>query len=266
MDLVASVTYGWPSDSADAPSAISLYRSCLIQSDNDLNNDQIDVSKLEAELTSNTTITRLDELFRRSSDGFNKIKLFIAALTELPIEKNMAGPLVCEFDIFSYSFLSHSKNIDLIVPLLPSDDSRHGQFSKILSKWHTDLNSLEYFERKGTDLPSNCHFNTVDYLNLRKIITRASGRDELRTLATLLISGPSNPKQLKEELGLSDQLVSRMLHTLKKIDIIQRTNKTDGNEFENTNFFQIKKSKLALVIFCLRERLGLDILPEQIGG
>ncbi|WP_019503175.1 hypothetical protein [Pleurocapsa sp. PCC 7319] len=188
-------------------------------------------------------IYQLEQLFRKSTQGFQPIKQFVGALTSLEVKKNLS----CHINVFAYSFLKQAKNFDL---LLPFDREQNQEFWQIYREWSELSIKLEKFECYG----QNCSKKLAkQYLALRKIVSRSSARDEIKTLAALLISGPSTLKQVSEDLGLSYTLGQRTVSVFENISVV---------ETRPGGIYAIATEALPVVIFCLRETCGIDWLSN----
>ncbi len=191
----------------------------------------------------------LENLFRKRVKGSEPMKQFIGALADMKAPAGYAHDILCRIDAFAYSFLKGAKNLDFV---LPCHREENKEFIEQLDQWNRRLTALADFERFGrrsTPLPQE----QVDaYLAMRTIFTRASARDEIRTLATLLLSGPSTLKEVKEDLGLNYPLGQRTLAAFAALEVVEQ----QGDRYA------INAKKLPLVVFFLREVIGLDLLQD----
>lgn len=169
---------------------------------------------------------------RRNTAGFSKIK-------ELAESAGSENPLV--INAFLYAFLCPAKNLDLF--LAENVDAISSDVVSI----ETKMRALEAFERDATALPTEGLRKT--YLAARNIAACKSARDEQRTLATLLFSGPSTAEQIAEDLGISENLAGRTLRVLGSVAEEQ----TPGRFALRTD-----TDTLAVVLQLLRSTLGLD--------
>ena len=236
MKLTAKLTTGWNNKKPKELTAKKLHEEALVTENYD--------ESLCSQLTQKNIdqIYQLEQLFRKSTTGFKPIKQFIGALTA--IQNN--NTLSCYIDVFVYSFLKGVKNFDL---LLPFDKKHNKEFIDTYKQWSDKISSLENFERSGEIIDTELK---NQYLSLRKIISRASARDEIRTLATLLVSGPSTLEQVSEDLGLNYTLGQRTIGVFENIDVVKR----------ESDIYAIASEALPVVIFCLRETIGLDLLSN----
>ena len=222
-----------------------------------------------------------DELFRKRTRGFDDIKKLVGALTTIEDNKKVN----CHIDAFAYSFLKGAKNFDL---LLPFDKEQNNDFLEKYKTWSIIISNLEIFERTGK--PYISEERKQQYLNLRKIVSRSSARDEIRTLATLLVSGPSTLKEVSKDLGLNYTLGQRTIGVFVNIGVVEKREhiiifilslliKTKLSQpvslllqnyqeiyailLQNyQEIYAISNEALPVVIFCLRETTGLDLLSN----
>ena len=239
MKLTTKLTTGWKDIESEA-NAIKLHNSALNNPDGNYSNFLI--NKIGSENFDG--IHQLEQLFRKSTIGFKPIKQFVGALTTFADNKE----LICYLDVFAYSFLKGAKNFDL---LLPFDKKHNKEFIDIYKQWLKIFRKLEKFERFGKQNISDKQ--KKQYLELREIVARLSARDEIRTLATLLVSGPSTLEEVSEDLGLNYTLGQRTVGVFKNIDVVEKRDKEK---------YAIATEALPIVIFCLRETIGLDLLSN----
>ncbi len=198
-----------------------------------------------------------EQLFRRNINGFGSIKKFVASLILIVTKENGFGDVYCLMDVFSYAFLKGAKNIDFQLPERKDDDfpdevAGLDLYRNCEKKWNKkDIPALEEFERTGKRLPQKFIITEKEYLRLRSILTRGSARDEQRSLATLLVSGPSTMKEISDDLGLNYSLGDRVLGVFVDNGIVRA--------WKNGKYV-IFSDKLPAVIFFLREIMGLDYL------
>jgi len=172
---------------------------------------------------------------RRNQAGFGSIKTLAEKATS-------DQPLV--INAFLYAFLCPAKNFDLF--LNENVDAVADDVGSIRSK----LNLLEDFERDGKAL-SDPDLQRL-YIAARNTVARKNARDERRTLATLLFSGPSSVEQVAEDLGISENLASRMLRVLGPV-----AEQTEQGHFA----LRTDTDTLAVVLHLLRSTIGLDPIP-----
>ena len=237
MKLDAKLTTGWDYKDPTGLTAKELHEAAL--------EDGNYVEFLSRQLSQNEVgeIYQLEQLFRRSTQSFQPIKKFVGALISLELQKSLS----CHIDVFAYCFLKKAKNFDL---LLPFDREQNQEFLKKYQEWSEIIIKLEKFERFGQNCPKKF---AKQYLALRKVVSRLSVRDEIKTLATLLVSGPSTLKQVSEDLGLSYTLGQRTVSAFENINVVE--NRARG-------IYAIATEALPVVIFCLRETCGLDLLSN----
>ena len=238
MKLTARLTTGWNYESRES-NAITMHELALSSGNNYIHS-------LSSQLTQKNInqIYQLEQLFRKSTTGFKPIKKFVGALTS--IQNN--NSLSCYIDVFVYSFLKGAKNFDL---LLQFDKKHNKEFVDTYKQWSDEISSLGNFERSGKQNISDKQ--KKQYLELRKIVARLSARDEIRTLATLLVSGPSTLEEVSIDLGLNYTLGQRTVGVFKNIDVVEKRDKEK---------YAIATEALPIVIFCLRETIGLDLLSN----
>ncbi|MGD1897270.1 MAG: hypothetical protein ACFB16_10015 [Phormidesmis sp.] len=251
MQLAAKLTIGW----ADIP------RSQFTATA--LHNRAIAAPQYEKSLfyqlqtaAEHTRVLGVDQLFRQTCGGFAPIQQFIGALTYLPIIPDGPSPLLCEIDLFAYTFLVGTHKIDRLLPIFDANDI---ELAEIKTGCTEALQALEDFERTGT-LPSKMsELDAQQYLSIRRIIASPAARDEWRILARLLISGPSTASNLERELTVDYAFAHQTLRLFESIGIFARQGEKSGTNATET-IFVINKVAIPLVLFCLKETLGLDLL------
>jgi hypothetical protein len=169
---------------------------------------------------------------RRNTAGFGTIK-------SLAEQANSENPLV--INAFLYAFLCSAKNFDLF--LKENVDVISSDVASIEKK----MKSLAAFEREATSL-REAGLRKI-YLAARNIAARKSARDEQRTLATLLFSGPSTAKEIAQDLDISENLAGRILRVLGSV-----VEEQDPGRFT----LRADTDTLAVVLQLLRSTLGLD--------
>ena len=252
MSLEAILTVGWPDVSPEYRCSVTaIHEICRELGDPKEEGYGAELfrmlSNFRSEIPDSEPIVLkdIDRIFRRRTGGFSGIKNFVATLNEILMSHKDLGEVQCEIDVFAYAFLISAKNFDFF---LPEIKNQKGPFREIYPRWKREMSDLEYFERNGR--PSIIT-DTSAYLALRRIISRKSARDERRTLAPLLVSGPSTRQEITKDLGLPYSLAERILPTFREIGILDKRKEK----------YVIKKDALPRVIFCLREVMGLDLLP-----
>ena len=168
---------------------------------------------------------------RRNTAGLGTIK-------SLAEQANSEKPLV--INAFLYAFLCPAKNFDLFL------NENIDEISSGVASIEKKMNSLADFEREATGL-REASLRDV-YLASRNVAARKSARDEQRTLATLLFSGPSTTEQIAEDLGISENLAGRVLRVLGSVVEEQAGRFTLRADLDT----------LAVVLQLLRSTLGLD--------
>lgn len=237
MKLKAKLTVGWDAQSSTGLTAKELHEAAL-EAGNYFEFLSRQLGQKEV-----GEIYHLDKLFRRSTQGSQPIKQFLGTLISLEVKKS----LNCHIDVFAYCFLKQAKNFDL---LLPFDKQQNQEFWQKYQQWSEIMLQLEKFERFGQNCPKEI---AKQYLALRKVVSRPSVRDEIKTLATLLVSGPSTLKQVSEDLGLSYTLGQRTVSVFENITVVEK---------REDRIYAIATEALPVVVFCLRETCGLDLLSN----
>jgi len=264
MSLKAILTVGWKDGTANQLSAKELHDEAEKEAGKLNEAEQrkcYEDTLLHQIKDANTIIVSTTGLFRRNKKGFGGIKKFVSSLMSVDSENDI-GNIYCLMDVFSYAFLKGAKNLDFQLPEIKKDFPKEVDkilkslnldlFRKFEKEWRENIiPTLEEFERMGKSFPENFEINNDDYLDLRGILTRTSARDERRSLATLLVSGPSTMEEISEDLGLNYTLGNRILGVFADIGVVE----TQGNDK-----YVISLNKLPLVIFFLREIMGLDLL------
>lgn len=249
MPIETILTVGWPPITADnAYNAVNIHTKATQAENYLLALRQILTPLREQAGTGKPLhIKSTDRLFRRRTEDFSAIKKFVRA-SETIIDASLQ-PIFYEMDVFSYAFLKGAKNLDAI---LRETSKVMNPFREILPQWQAEIKSLEDFEREGI-MPKT---STVadKYLELRRIIAPGSARDERRTLATLLISGPSTAEEIAKDLGMSYGLSERMLPLFEQINIVQ------GRDEQGTYRYVLTTEALPRVLFCVRETVGIDFV------
>jgi hypothetical protein len=258
VKLQAELTYGWPMDQQSPLSASSLHAAA---SQSNLSHSYADAlaaalqqgvqaTALSADKT--PMISGLDALFRRRTGGFAPLKQFLGALSLLLPQSDYPQPLTCQIDAFAWSFLKGAKNLDLLLPATRQSDAMRAEHQR----WLKEIRALERFERLGIPLPEHAAISGDTYLALRAIVTRPSARDERRALASLLVSGPSTIAEITHDLGLNYSLGERSLAIFetKPLALLQRRDEC----------FALRAETLPLVLFGLRETMGLDLLDTMM--
>jgi len=243
MLLQAQLTIGWHDGPEKDFAATRLHETAL-----KAGKGYSDTLATTLKAVGKAPISGLESLFRRRTRGFETLKKFVAALVSLPHPAATADPLICRIDAFAYAFLRGAKNLDFQLPL---DDKLNAEFRKTHAAWSHTIMALEDFERLGRPLVKDANISTDHYLALRHIISRPSARDERRTLATLMVSGPSSMKEISEDLGLNYSLGQRTVATFLEKDLVER---------RSGEIFAIAEPALPLAVFGLRESMGLDLL------
>ena len=248
MGLRAILTCGWEDYSHHDLGALNLHQRAESAAEGY-------EQSLTGQLTQGTaphTVYGVDQLFRKRAEYFKKTKKFVSSLFDISCSESALANIDCHIDVFAYAFLSGAKNFDFF---LRNDGVREGPFWNALSDIACTIHDLEAFERLGQPLPAGSSVTREHYLALRKIISRPSARDERRSLATLLISGPSTMDDVGRDLGLGYTLSQRTLGVFHDIDVVEK---------RNDEVFAITRPALAMVVFVLRETMGIDLLKPYL--
>lgn len=193
------------------------------------------------------SIVQLDKLFRRRIGGLSAISKFITALAGIVLEVKEKNRPCCQINVFAYAFLKHAKNYHFFIRAEKTAD-----INESTTKWTKQVQELEDFERLGTPLVNETIREA--YLKLRAIVGHKSARDEQRTLACLLIAGPSTSEDIKEDLNLNYPLSLRIMAALVATGTIDEKDKDDEV------LYSLNKDTLPIVLFLVRETIGLDVL------
>jgi hypothetical protein len=189
--------------------------------------------------------------------GYSEIKNFVAALISIVTKNNNFGDVKCRVDVFCYAFLKGAKNFDFLLPEsknnLTQEEDKSNLYRQCEKEWAKVIKALEEFERIGKPFPEAKGITKNHYLDLRHIMAKNSARDERRSLATLLVTGPSTMNEISKDLGLNYSLSQRVLGVFVDIEIV---------EIQDDNKYVISTYKIPLVVFFLRETIGLDYLSS----
>ncbi|MGI9511221.1 MAG: hypothetical protein ACR2QJ_17925 [Geminicoccaceae bacterium] len=180
---------------------------------------------------------------RRNDTGFGTVK-------SMAEEANADNPLL--LNAFLYAFLCPAKNFDLF--LSENTGAIAGDIKAISAK----MDLLSDFERDARNWPPTSL--REGYLALRKVIARGTARDERRTLATLLFSGPSTSAQVAEDLGINTGLAERILRALAPV--VERHD-------DEAYALRTDTDTLAAVLHLLGSTIGVDplsILKRRIAA
>ena len=116
-----------------------------------------------------SSITSLEQLFRRRTAGFDPLKKFVSVLASIETtsnEQESQAILDCHINVFAYAFLKAAKNFDFILPLA---DKQPAELLQAVSHWQTSLIAFEDFERTGKPLSLNLEFSNTDYLAAQSV-------------------------------------------------------------------------------------------------
>ncbi|MCJ8267769.1 MAG: hypothetical protein MJK04_00020, partial [Psychrosphaera sp.] len=203
-----------------------------------------------------TAIIELGNLFRRRAGGFSQINAFIAGL----LNKDTPFDGHCEINLFAYAFLKHAKNYDFFTRF---EQQNLTDIQQVIDDLTVKVGLLEDFERLGTALLGEISKLKDPYLKLRAIAARPAARDEQRTLACLLITGPSTAKDIKLDLDLNFSLDQRVMSALVATGTVVELKNCD-----NELVYSLNTKTLPVVVFLVRETVGLDVIDllDNIGG
>lgn len=173
------------------------------------------------------------------AEGFRRNTVGLGGLNNLMAQAQTGEPV--KVNAFLYAFLCPAKNLDLF--LTENTAVISAEITEISGK----MDALSDFEREARTLPDEALVSR--YLALRNVVGRASARDECRTLATLLFSGPSNAQQIADDLGISENLAERMFRALGSV-----LHQQDDGQFTVCS----DTDSLAVVLYLLRSTIGVD--------
>lgn len=247
ISLPIKLTVGWPAAGPDRVSAKELHDLANISSGDNHSYEKVLVEQVESRNISR--IAGLDQLFRRRTDGFSTINRFTASI--LKAIKSMKQLRHCEIDLLAFTFLKYAKNYDLFMDPSPTDLHT---IQQTVSEWQMKVQALEDFERLGLELEPGNKYIKETYLKLRETISRPSARDEQRTLAILLCSGPSTLEEISMDLGLSYSLNQRV------VTVLQISGAIDCRDQGPEPLYLVKEKAIPVVLFLVREVIGLDFM------
>lgn len=242
------MTVGWPTETQDSADAKELH-SLVSSGVSGASTTYEELLQKQLQTQSISHIDRVEQLLRRRKGGFSAINKFTAAVLHVmaTLEKFQG----CRIDIFAFAFLKYAKNYDLF--MVPSPANMRS-VQEVVSEWQGAVQALEDFERLGAALePSYSDLKDV-YLKLRAAVSRPSARDEQRTLAILLASGPSTLEEISLDLGLNYSLNRRIMSALAATGAIE------VREGEQEPRYVVTVTALPVVLFLMRETIGLDFL------
>jgi len=244
MKLKAVLEYGWHTQ-PDIPFAANWDAAALKEEEGE--GYDAALARIAA---AHDTVQGVDKLFRRRGEaGVDPIKRFVHAL----LNNNDESSLVCRIDYFTYTFLKGAKNFDFFFPAVKEDSLTEMEplFGK--AGIHARMESLQDFELTGVATLDDDTRQT--YLEARPLAQRESARDEWRSLAVLLYSGPSTLDSISRDLGLGYTLSDRLLVPFRNCGLLRR----DGNLY----CLETMPSKMAVTLAMLRAVLGLYPLAEE---
>ena len=253
MQLAAKLTIGWDDIPRSQFTAIELHNRAVMAP----HYEKSLFYQLQA-ATSQTKILGLDQLFRQTCGGAKPIYQIVSALSALPTVPSGPHPLLCEIDLFAYTFLAGTRKLDRLLPIAHSTDI---ELAQVQASCAEAIQTLEDFEHTGSLPPQMSELDSQQYLAIRRIVARPGARDEWRVLARLLISGPSTVSNLERELELPHQLIQQILTLFESIGIFTFWGEEPGSQ-EAETVYVINKVALPLVLFCLKATMGLDLLSN----
>ncbi|MEL6490886.1 MAG: hypothetical protein AAFQ95_13080 [Cyanobacteria bacterium J06621_3] len=253
MQLAAKLTVGWTDIPRSQFTAIELHNRAVMAP----HYEKSLFYQLQT-ATPHTKILGLDRLFRQTCGGIEPIHQIVSALSSLPTVPSGPHPLLCEIDLFAYTFLAGTHKLDRLLPIAHSTDI---ELAQIQASCAAAIQTLEDFEHTGSLPEQMSELDAQQYLAIRRIVARPSARDEWRVLARLLISGPSTASNLERELGLNHRVAQQILTLFESIGIFTYWGEEPGSPGAET-VFVINKVALPLVLFCLKATMGLDLLSN----
>lgn len=184
-----------------------------------------------------------DAKLRRNEAGFDRVK-------QLALEASADQPL--KLNAFLYAFLCPAKNFDLFLT------ESMEEISEDVAAIDVKMNKLAEFEREAKKPPEPSL--REPYLAVRAVVSRRTARDERRTLATLLFSGPSSSHQIAEDLGIPSDLAERILRALAPV--------VEHDDKDGAHVLHTDTDSLAATLHLLRSTLGVDplaVLQRRMG-
>ncbi len=253
MRLAAKLTIGWADIPRSQFAAVELHSHAIAAPhyENSL------YYRLKA-ADKRTCILGVDQLFRTPYGGLAPVEQLIGALRRLPTIASVRSPLLCEIDLFTYAFLASTHSFDRLLPITETDDTELAQSQAGCVE---AIRMLKNFERTGFLPTSMSGLDAHQHLALRRLIDRSSARDEWRVLAKLLVGGPSTASSLERELTLNYTFAKQTLRLFESIGIFTRWGEEPDRNTGET-IFAIDRVAIPLVLSCLRETLGLDLLSS----
>lgn len=255
MKLAANLTIGWANIPASPFCAWKMHRQAVAAPDYERSLfHQLQLAKAD------THIFGLDSLFRRTQGGFDSVIRFVEALADMPEIPYASVPLLCDVDLFAYTFLAETRHFERLLPLMQHSGT---PLVQTLNDCQLAMQSLETFERTGT-LPARMdELDAQRYLALRRAVMQPVAHDELKVLSALAISGPSKTDNLARELMLDKKKTYQILEQFKSIGIVSSRQGRPGQHAAETTF-SISKVSIPLVMFVLKETLGLDLMSDLL--
>lgn len=246
--LSVELTVGWPAGEQKGLDALELHR--LAGRRPEVPYEDVLLEQMQSRGAGHVN---MDQLFRRRKDRFTAINQFTAAL--LKVVDRVDHFKACRIDIFAFAFLKFAKNYDFFMQPQPGS---LGALQSVVAEWQESVQALEDYERLGRDLEGAYAVHKEIYMQLRSVVARSAARDEQRTLAVLLASGPATLEDISKDLGLHYSLNQRVVKTLRETGALD-TRKIDGE-----SYYLINKAALAVVLFLTREIVGIDLLTMAV--
>jgi hypothetical protein len=245
MKLRAVLAYGWK-ERRDLPFATDWDLAALKEEESD---------GYDAELASvvkgHTEVQGVDKLFRRRGQaGVDPIKRFVKGLLNCDED----GTLTCHIDYFAYVFLKGAKNFDFFFPAYKEESKPQMEPLFGSGGIRSLIKALQEFELTGVGCSLHNDIKST-YLEARPLAQRESARDEWRTLAVLLYSGPSTLESVSKDLGLGYTLAERLFVPFLDCGLLKKE--------ANIYCLETKTAKMAVTLTLLRAVLGLNPLSEE---
>jgi len=251
----AVLTFGWPPPAAGWRPAATLFHQ---EEGSPSAESLVERIRSWGRADGRVRIAGADTLIRRRIGGFRQFQELIAAV------RPSGADVLVGIDAFAWAYLRGINNLDLCLPAGDDDDDGalrgEDRWSEQEATVREQLRLYERLEDDGSDpeLPGDA-VSKVEHRRFRGVLLRPSARDELRVLATLLMSGPSKPEEITDDLGLSKHLSESVISPFRGEEgrhVIAMA----GSEF------RIRRGAIPWVLFALKRRLGLDLLSLLEGA
>ena len=244
MKLRAVLEYGWK-ERSDLPFATDWDTTAFREEES----EGYDTA-LGRIVEGHLAVQGVDKLFRRRGEaGVDPIKRFVKGL----LNGHEEATLTCHIDFFAYVFLKGAKNFDFFFPAHQEDSE--AQLKPLFGTGGiaTIIRDIQDFELTGA---ASLHDGVKEtYLEARPLAQRESARDEWRSLAVLLYSGPSTLESISRDLGLGYTLADRLLVPFRHCGLLRK----EGNLY----CLETKTAKMAVTLALLRAVLGINPLAEE---